>query len=114
VGDRTFFPQHAEGATLDEIVPAFLVQHYLERPTPPTIVAPGGRDDPVLAEVLSGHAGHNVQLVTKPGGGRRLWVTMAVQTAELATRQRLAPTPQQADRLAALQEALGLPQSVQR
>ncbi len=66
VGDRTFFPQHAEGATLDEIIPAFLVQHYLERPTPPTIVAPGGRDDPVLAEVLSAQSGHKVQLVDQP------------------------------------------------
>src|SRR6266700_3836573 len=36
VGDRTFFPQHAEGASLDEVVPAFLVQHYLDRPAPPT------------------------------------------------------------------------------
>ena len=43
VGDRTFFPQHAEGATLDEVVPAFLVQHYLERPAPPTIIAEQGR-----------------------------------------------------------------------
>ena len=114
VGDRTFFPQHAEGATLDEIVPAFLVQHYLERPTPPTIVAPGGRDDPVLAEVLSAQSGHKVQLVTNPGGERRVWVTMAVQNAELAIRQRLAQKATQDERLAALQEALGLPQSVQR
>src|SRR6266545_1683441 len=114
VGDRTFFPQHAEGATLDEIVPAFLVQHYLERPTPPTIVAPGGRDDPVLAEVLSAQSGHKVQLVTNPGGERRVWVTMAVQNAELAIRQRLAQKATQDERLVALQEALGLSSSVQR
>ncbi len=114
VGDRTFFPQHAEGATLDEVVPAFLVQHYLERPTPPTIVAPGGGDDPVLAEVLSAQSGHKVQLVTNPGGERRVWVTMAVQNAELAIRQKLAQKATQDERLAALQEALGLPSSVQR
>ncbi|MGH8714747.1 MAG: excinuclease ABC subunit UvrC, partial [Casimicrobiaceae bacterium] len=113
VGDRTFFPQHAEGTTLTEVVPAFLVQHYLERPTPPTIVATEGADDPVLAEVLSAQSGHRVQLVTNPGGERRVWTTMAVQNAELAIRQKLAQKATQDERLAALQDALGLPQSVQ-
>src|SRR6266700_5716395 len=51
VGDRTFFPQHAEGASLDEVVPAFLMQHYVDRSAPPTIVSVVGGDDPVLAEV---------------------------------------------------------------
>jgi len=90
VGDRTFFPQHADGATLDEVIPAFLVQHYLDRPTPPTIVAEQSGDDPVLAEVLTSQSGHKVQLVTNPGGERRVWVTMAVQNAELAIGQKLA------------------------
>src|SRR5438876_6061175 len=40
VGDRTFFPQHAEHATLEEVVLAFLSQHYVDRPAPPTIIAP--------------------------------------------------------------------------
>ena len=63
VGDRTFFPQHADGATLDEVIPAFLVQHYLDRPTPPTIIAEQSGDDPVLAEVLTSQSGHKVQLI---------------------------------------------------
>ncbi|HXX86033.1 MAG TPA: excinuclease ABC subunit UvrC [Casimicrobiaceae bacterium] len=114
VGDRTFFPQHAEGATLDEVVPAFLLQHYLERPAPPTIIAEQGGDDSVLAEVLSAQTGHKVQLVANPGGERRVWVTMATQNAELAIQQKLAQKTTQEERLAALQEALGLPSSVQR
>src|SRR6185503_10158124 len=39
VGDRTFFPRHADAVAptaLSEIVPAFLEQHYVERPVPPT------------------------------------------------------------------------------
>jgi excinuclease ABC subunit C len=39
---------------------------------------------------------------------------MALQNATLAIRQRLAQKATQEDRLAALQEALGLPASVQR
>ncbi len=146
VGDRTYFPQHAEGVALDEIVPAFLLQHYLDRVVPPVIVATAlatdaaaevpsegagegagegasGADLPetiesseseVLAEVLSSQSGHKVQLITRPGGERRVWVTMAIQNAEFAIRQKLAQKATQDERLAALQEALGLPASVQR
>src|SRR6266542_4455743 len=113
VGDRTFFPQHAEGASPVEIVCAFLMQHYLERPAPPTIIAEG-IDDEVLADVLSAQSGHKVQLVAHPGGERRVWITMAIQNAELAIRQKLAQKATQDERLAALQEALGLSPSVQR
>ena len=114
VGDRTFFPQHAEGATLDEVVPAFLVQHYLDRPAPPTIITTEGGEDPVLAEVLSEQSGHKVQLIANPGGERRVWVTMAVQNAGLAIGQKLAQKATQDDRLTTLQEILGLPSSAQR
>src|SRR5207302_549904 len=114
VGDRTFFPQHADGATLQEVVPAFLVQHYLDRSAPPTIIAIDGGEDPVLAEVLSDQSGHKVQIVSSPGGERRVWVTMAVQNATLAIGQKLAQKATQDERLAALQEALGLPASAQR
>jgi excinuclease ABC subunit C len=114
VGDRTFFPQHADGATLDEVVPAFLMQHYLDHAAPPTIIAEQGGDDPVLVEVLSEQSTYKVQLVTNPGGERRVWVTMATQNAEFAIGQKLAQKTTQEDRLAALQEALGLAASVQR
>ncbi|HEX7273025.1 MAG TPA: excinuclease ABC subunit UvrC [Casimicrobiaceae bacterium] len=114
VGDRSLFPQHAEGAALSEIVPAFLMQHYLERPVPPTIIAADATEDGVLEEVLSSQSGHKVQLVANPNGERRVWLTMATQNAELAIRQRLAQKATQDDRLTALQEALKLPASVQR
>ena len=114
VGDRSFFPQHAEGASLTEIVSAFLVQHYLERPAPPTIVAAEAGERDVLGEVLTAQGERKVEIVTHPGGERRVWMTMAVQNAELAIRQRLAQKATQDERLAALQEGLGLPSTVQR
>ncbi|HUH95423.1 MAG TPA: excinuclease ABC subunit UvrC [Casimicrobiaceae bacterium] len=114
VGDRSFFPQHAEGASVTDIVSAFLVQHYLERPAPPTIIAPEAGDGDVLGEVLTTQGGRKVEIVTHPGGQRRVWTTMAVQNAELAIRQRLAQKATQDERLGALQEGLGLPSTVQR
>jgi excinuclease ABC subunit C len=113
VGDRTLFPDHAEAASLVEISGAFLMQHYLDRPAPPTIIAEGV-DDEVLAEVLSAQSGRKVHLVANPGGERRVWVTMAIENARLAIRQKLAQKATQDERLAALQEALGLPSSAQR
>jgi excinuclease ABC subunit C len=114
VGDRSFFPQHAEGASVAEIVSAFLMQHYLERPAPPTIIAPDAADNEVLAEVLSSQSARKVEIVTNPGGERRVWITMATQNAELAIEQRLAQKATHDERLAALQEGLGLPSTVQR
>ena len=114
VGDRTFFPQHAERSSLPEIVAAFLMQHYLDRPVPRTIIAEDGGDDGVLADVLSAQAGRKVQVIANPGGERRVWVTMAAENAQLAIGQKLAQKATQDERLAALQEALELPSSVQR
>ena len=114
VGDRTFFPRHAEGSSLSEVVEAFLPQHYVERPVPPTIIVPGARDTEALAEVLSAQSGRTVTIVGQPGGERRVWLTMAVENATFAIRQRLAQKATAEDRLAALRVALGLPPTVQR
>jgi excinuclease ABC subunit C len=115
VGDRTFFPRHAEsGDDASDVVSAFLAQHYVDRPVPRTIVAPQANDIQALADVLTEQAVHKVEIVTNPGGERRVWVTMATQNATLAIRQKLAQKATQEDRLAALQEALQLPPSVQR
>ena len=117
VGDRTFFPRHAEAVdptALAEIVPAFLEQHYVERPVPPTIVVPDADDHGALADVLSAQSDQKVEIVGSPGGERRVWLAMAHENATLAIRQRLAQKATQEDRLAALQEALGLPPAAQR
>ena len=117
VGDKTFFPRYADAAAVEgegEIVPTFLTQHYLERPVPPTIIVPDVEDHAALAEVLTAQSGHKVDIVGNPGGERRVWLTMALENATFALRQKLAQKATQEDRLAALQEALALPSTVQR
>ena len=114
VGDRTFFPRHAESGGPSDVAAAFLAQHYVERPVPPTLIAPQADDAAALAGVLSEQAGRKVEIVTNPGGERRVWVTMATQNATLAIGQRLAQKATQEERLAALQDALDLPPSTQR
>jgi excinuclease ABC subunit C len=114
VGDRSHFPRHADASLLPEVVAAFLDQHYVERPVPPTIIVCEAGDHEALADVLSAQSGQRVQIVGNPGGERRVWLAMAVQNAQFAIRQKLAQKATQDDRLAALQAALGLPASAQR
>ncbi|HVE48299.1 MAG TPA: excinuclease ABC subunit UvrC [Casimicrobiaceae bacterium] len=114
VGDRTFFPRHAEGSSLSEVVDAFLTQHYVERPVPPTIIVPHAHDTEALAELLSQQTARAITINDNPGGERRVWLTMAIENATFAIRQRLAQKATAQDRLAALHSALGLPATVQR
>jgi excinuclease ABC subunit C len=114
VGDRTFFPRHADTVEEEDVVTAFLSQHYVERPVPPTLIAPQATGAEALAEVLTAQSGRKVDVTTNPGGERRVWLAMATQNATLAIRQKLAQKATQEDRLAALQEAIGLTPSAQR
>jgi excinuclease ABC subunit C len=91
VGDRSFFPQNAAGAGVEEIVDAFLAQHYLEQPRPPLVIS-----------------------AAQARGERRVWFEMAEKNAQLALAQRLREKTTQEGRIVALREALGLPETAQR
>jgi excinuclease ABC subunit C len=68
VGDRTIFPRHADAvSSAGDIVSAFLEQHYVERPVPPTIIVPDVQDHAALAEVLSAQVSRKVEIVGNPG-----------------------------------------------
>lgn len=114
LGDKSFFPQHAEEHSIAEIIEAFLAQHYAQSPVPDIIVLPEGSDTDGLAEVLSEHAGHEVHLVTRPTTERRAWLEMAERNARNALTQRVREQGTQEARLAAMREALGLPAQAAR
>ncbi len=102
VGDRSFFPANAEGAAEDEVISAFLEQHYLEQPAPGLVVT----SEPVDLEGLN--------VVNPSHGERRVWLDMARKNALLAIAQRVRDRATQEGRLAALREALGLAEGTQR
>ncbi|MEO8132537.1 MAG: excinuclease ABC subunit UvrC [Betaproteobacteria bacterium] len=114
VGDKTLFPQHAEGGELHEVLHAFIAQHYLEQTVPPLIVVNQPVADDALLEALTMQAQRKVEINANPSGERRVWLTMATQNAELAITQRLAQKSTQEERLAALIDALGLQPGAQR
>jgi excinuclease ABC subunit C len=102
VGDRSFFPANAEGATPVEVIGAFLEQHYLEQPLPALVVT----SEPVELE--------NANIFIPSHGERRVWLDMAHKNAGLAIAQRVRDRATQEGRLQALREALGLPEGMQR
>jgi excinuclease ABC subunit C len=114
LGDRSFFPQNAEEREVKEVLAAFIEQHYLERPVPGLIVAGEGFDSADLEATLTEHAKKGVRILTRPTGDRRAWLEMARENALQALKSRLTEHTTQGARLAALRDALGLPDSVQR
>jgi excinuclease ABC subunit C len=114
LGDKSFFPQHAEERTGGDVIGAFLAQHYLQGPPPALIVTSEDADTDDLAAALTEHAGRQVQIVTRPHAERRAWLEMAERNAAQALAQRAREQGTQEARLAAMREALGLPPSVQR
>ncbi len=114
VGDRSFFPQNAEGASAGEVLAAFLAQHYLEQPVPPLVLTSDEIDREGLEDALSMRAAGGVQIVNPAQGERKAWLEGARKNALIALANRAREKTTQEGRLAALREALGLPDSVQR
>ena len=113
LGSHTRVPRNLLGATEDDILDAFLAQYYLsdDRFIPRLIVL----DRPLeglepLAEAVSRRSGRKVSIGMGRRGNRARWVEMARENAEVALRQRLADRSTLNDRLAALAQALELPE----
>lgn len=138
LGDRAYFPVHVEDAAAvflpesgegdsgvegDEagslhvaersvealVLQAFIAQHYIAVPVPPTLVA----SEPVAAALLDAlgeQSGVRVSAVHQPREQRRAWLDMAQKNADLQLARLLAEEGSQQARTRALAEALDLPQ----
>ncbi len=105
MGDRAYFPQAAGGAEAGEALTAFVTQHYADKPMPARILlSPWPLDD--LPEGV--HAGPAKNAM------ERAWVEMAENNARLAMTSRKQAKTRSGSRLAALQEALDLPEPPRR
>jgi len=109
LGDKSFFPDHAEGLSADEIVPAFIAQHYLNRSVPPLLVMGEICADETLAQLLSEQAGHAVKISQAASGERKQWLEMAQRNALLALQQQEMQQGGQKLRLDKLRELLDMP-----
>ena len=114
LGDKNFFPRNAEEWSENEVLEAFLAQHYLRHAIPRQIVVGSPFETHALEEALSTQAGRKVHINMNPTGARRMWVEMALKNAQLGAEQAVSSHSTQEARLAALQKALDLGETLQR
>ncbi|MFC5522446.1 excinuclease ABC subunit UvrC [Polaromonas jejuensis] len=136
LGDRAYFPTHVENATdaatldleIEEagtgegtparpqpggkslealVLEAFIAQHYIDVPVPPTLVC-SEPVDKALIDALAAQAGSRVTALHQPHEQRRIWLEMAQKNAGLQLARLLAEQGSQQARTRALAEALDL------
>jgi len=124
LGDRPYFPVHVEDVVdMDEgdatevtgavrslemqVLDAFIAQHYLNVPAPPSLVVSAPVDKGLL-QALAAQTGVKVSAVHNPREQRRVWLEMAQTNAGLQLARLLAEEGSQQARTRALVEALDL------
>lgn len=107
LGDSPYFPTHAEGAEPVEVLEAFLSQHYLDVPLPPTLIT-NHAVDKSLVSALSAQTGVKLHLIHQPREQRKVWLEMAQQNAALKLARLLAEEGSQQSRTRALVDALDM------
>jgi excinuclease ABC subunit C len=111
LGNKSLFPRSGDGAERSEIASAFIAQHYLGKAVPQQILVNVEPDDrALLEESLSTQADRRVTIQSRPRGERARWLKMAIDNAQLALASRLASRVNATQRVAALQQVLGLPE----
>jgi excinuclease ABC subunit C len=108
LGDKPHFPSHVEGATPEEVLEAFVSQHYLDLEPPPTLVSSHALSDEVV-QALAASSGVRPHCVHRPREHRKVWLDMAMHNAELQLARLLAEEGSQMARTRALIQALDLP-----
>ena len=113
LGSHARVPRNVRGATEADILAAFLGQHYLAdgRFVPRRIVLDRALEGlGPLTEAISEHCGHQVIIGMGHRGHRARWVQMARENAEIALHRLLVDHSTRSERIAALADALDLPQ----
>jgi excinuclease ABC subunit C len=124
LGDRPYFPVHVEDAAdlgdedpagelgpersvERQVLDAFIAQHYLQVPVPPSLVV-SVPVDPALLAALSEQTGVKISAAHHPREQRRVWLEMAETNAALQLARLLAEEGSQQARTRALAESLDL------
>jgi excinuclease ABC subunit C len=107
LGDRPYFPVHVDQDEPADVLEAFISQHYLEVPVPPTLITSHAVDK-MLVEALTEQTGVRINAVHQPREQRRVWLDMAQQNADIQLARLLAEEGSQQARTRALAEALDM------
>ena len=114
-GTRSHFPKCNGAESPEEVLSAFLAQHYLERTPPRELVLSHAVEDlGLLEKVLSETGGRKVEIKHQVRGERARYLAMAMQNAQMALATERHGKQAQLHRLQDLQRLLGLDAAPQR
>ena len=114
-GNRAYFPSHDRQLAVEEVLGSFIGQFYDNKPAPACVLTSHEPEDrALLAEALSLHAGHKVEIAMPQRGDKRKLIEHALVNAREALARRLAESSTQNRLLAGLAETFGLDAPPQR
>jgi excinuclease ABC subunit C len=119
MGNKAVFPKNTSGASISEIVNAFITQFYLvdgaDREIPKDIIVSERLEDgAVIGEALSGHFDKVIRVRHQVRGDRANWIKVAQENATLSLDLRIAKTTDQSKRMEALTEVLNFSGKIKR
>ena len=108
-GNRVYFPRADREMSEAEVLEAFLLQFYDDKPVPRQVIV--SHDLPqgdLVGEALSDRAGRRVQVLRPQRGEKRDLIEQVTANAREALGRRLAETSSQQRLMAGIAEAFGL------
>lgn len=106
LGDKSLFPDNAEGCDAEHVLNAFVTQHYANHPPPPLVLSRYAVS-PDIGAYLRQASNASLQFSHQPRGQRRVWLEMSEKNGRLALAKKQDAKSTQESRLLALNEVLG-------
>ena len=115
LGNRTFFPKTPAGKSESDVLSAFVLQFYLEKKLPKSILLSHElNEQELIQEVLSEKADKKVKFSLNPRGVRARWLTMAKNNALNALQQKVKSKENIVARLLNLSKLLNFDGKIKR
>jgi excinuclease ABC subunit C len=115
LGSRDFFPRLAVEADESAVLASFIAQYYLDKPVPRELLLSHAPEDAaLLADALSSHAGHAVEIKSSVRADRARFLELAQKNSQAALSARLASNQTMRERFEALRDLLELGETPQR
>jgi len=115
LGNAVFFPKIPLESAAPAVLSAFIPQYYLGKDVPSELLLSHTLDEgDLIAELLTGQAGHRVGLCANVRGDRARWVKMALHNAEHALNSYNNTRKGFSGRMRSLSSVLGLDEMPER